>query len=359
MKIMLYIMLASLIFLTACQSAPEYQNDLSLETHQEVLTTSNGLDNIPERLDVVLENEKLNLRITADILSFGISNLYEIEISPMPTNIDAALNALFSPEEIKELILMNGQYRLLPDDSSDDALMAAGLIWEDGSGFFDFSDYRTNTDNAIMLDKMPSGNHITLHEAVESGHELLSKLGLDGAYFYSSSSFHAQSGNGIVYHSIEFVPIYAGLPIIFDNVDTIQRPSGHMVIGDDGILSINGNFLFHQTKIAEISTPLSFDEILENVRLQLTNQNPLAPVPVTRINLCYYPSSPDGNNYYMATPNSSSSTSSQATNYILRPAWCFYMDTQDSAYTNELKSIGYRAGTICVDAITGNIIAWP
>lgn len=359
MKIILYIMLVSLVFLTACQSAPEYQNDLNLETNQEILTTSNSLDNIPERLDVVLENEKLNLRITADILSFGIRNLYEIEISPMPANIDAAIYALFSPEEAEELILKNGQYRLLPDDASDNTLMTAGLIWEDSSGFFDFSDYRTNTDNAIMLDKMPSGNHITLHEAVESGHELLSKFGLEGAYFYSSSSFHAQSGNGIVYHSIEFVPIYAGLPIIFDNIDTIQRPSGHMVIGDNGILSINGNFLFHQTKSAEISKFLSFDEILENVRLQLPNQNPLAPVPVTRINLCYYPSAPDGNNYYMATPNSSSSTSSQATNYILRPAWCFYMDTQDSAYTNELKSMGYRADTICVDAITGNIIAWP
>lgn len=362
-----------IISLSACQKPPSqmdyddlnnkirqvYPSDnyISIDTKEE---TASVLASIPKHLDKTLQNGAFILSISADVITFDVREVYNISIETVSPNPEAALNVCFSENDMAKVVLVDGQYRIPPVDTSGNVLMDAGLQWRDDR-FFDFNDYRIDSKKAVPLVETLVGKHITVPEAIEKGHELLSALGLEGAYFSEASSFCVQNEPQTVYHYLRFVPIYEGLPIIFDRFMTDSRPMGSITLGDEGLLSVNGRFMFEQSEKKPIQRVLSFDSILENIRQQLDKQNPLAPVPVTRIALCYYPQGYNAeSNAAPSVSNAQNSIAAQSTiGYDLQPVWCFYADTQDAAYTDALKDAGYRVGVICVDAVTGNVIEWP
>lgn len=369
-KLSLLLLLGMVFTLSACQQPNTKMQNVSVgngtsggysaDAIPTEMSVSDVLGNVPNRLDTVLQDGASALSIAADVITFDVRTLYNISIEPMPVNMEVAVSALFSQKDSARLVPTDEGYYIPPTDTSGDVLMDAGLQWR-SDGFLDFSDYRINYRNAIQLAASLPGEHMSVKETTNKGHSILAALGLEGAYFYDASSFYVPEDSEAVYHYLSFVPVYEGLPIVYDHFITGPRPIGNMSIGDDGVMSVNGQFLYQQTGKTQIQCIMPFNDILNILKENIGKQNQLAPVPVTRITLCYYPQAPT--EQLQAIPMTAASQNTISAqydgSYSLRPVWCFYADTQDPAYTNELRDNGYRVGIICVDAVTGEIIFWP
>lgn len=292
-----------------------------------------------QSVKLTLKTEKNHLDINAVIPDVPQDASRVTLVPNAAQNYTKILQAFF-PDSMDQLTDVSDEYYLrsaiissspMPGKSS--YLCDLTVFRNDQHLIYDDTEHDMSGDCVDTVDSRFAS--ITREEARIYAEEFLKQLDLDVKLAKAETCENSKAQKGY-YHFI-FIPQYNSLPIYEGTTNIVAYPQIFVDIGDNGIFSLNGKFLFDAEK--ETTTIVPIDEIIKQINQKLDLLiNGKEFLPITKIELMNYSNPVDNGSFEY------------------RPVWVLSTD-KDSIAENVYGSNVYIPEFV-FDAETGMLISY-
>lgn len=319
MRKSVYLFCVIVLFLTGCVAAPEKITvdgvDKAINQSEEAVlelkdenNVETVLSTLPDEISATIQGENTTLVIAAKVQPTQVETVYTAILQPMAYDEKKLVEFCFAAQA-KDAVRDGSEEKYgsvqyyIPDAVTEIHNISLDL-YNNGEIFYNNGTLNAQYSKEVKAEQENAPNcSLSAEDAKQIAKDYLQGLGIPAIDIRRVIAEVADAGAGKGFYSITFTVNYFKIPFFYNGVTGgMDPPGGSIVVAEEGIITLSGNFMFEALNATLVDQLLSLEDILSLIPDMMdTRIKTQSDTPVESISLRYIIKA-DENNYPKLVP---------------------------------------------------------
>lgn len=319
MKRTLSLMIIIIFMMVGCVAAPEKITvdgvEKAINQSEEAVVELNDeknvetvLSTLPDDINATIQGKSTTLVIAAKVQPPQVDTIYTAILQPITYDEKKLVDFCFA-EQASNAVRDGSQEEYgsvqyyIPDAETEIHNISLDL-YNNGEIFYNNGTLNAQYSNEVKAEQENAPNcSLSVEDAKQIAKDYLQGLGIPAIDITQVIAKVTDSGAGKGFYSITFTVNYFDIPFYYIGVTGgMDPPGGSIVVAEEGIVTLSGNFMFEALNATPVDQILSLQDILSLIPDMMdTRIKTQSDTPVMTISLRYIIEA-DENNYPKLVP---------------------------------------------------------